>query len=328
MSELYNRVAALDRGIADRWKAQTRDNPRVKLTTRAIDAIISPLLRNRGTITEKQAQAIVMLAQEVGFAEGALARLRFYVQVAEKSRSLDAQPLIGDAELSLVYDSLGFSAISRIIFKSPKSGITYTPIDYIAIQELIKQKKITVYQVKVAGLGRVATMQGEYIAHHNILFVYDGLSQKERTVAIVHEATHAIQDWRDVGSLAHHTEADAYVAEAIATHAVAGRPLWESDLYEAAFNAARFVIDRKAEASNSEWLRAYDDVVKAVGQTDIYKKQAGLRNNPTREESTRESTEYQAVLAAIDKRSQEFIEWGVDALKSTFGGFLPNRPLR
>jgi len=81
MSALYDQVAALDKGIADRWKARTRDNPGHKLTPGDIDAIVSPMLkksdlqRGAARITEKQAEAIVALVRATNFDKGGVDRL-------------------------------------------------------------------------------------------------------------------------------------------------------------------------------------------------------------------------------------------------------------
>lgn len=56
-----HQIAALDKGVADRWKVRTHDNGQHKLTPADVDSIISPLLKTEkkasAKITEKQAEA-------------------------------------------------------------------------------------------------------------------------------------------------------------------------------------------------------------------------------------------------------------------------------
>ena len=55
-SKFYDELAALDRGIAGRWKARSRGNPKYKLKPKDVEAILDPLLFNNPseTISEKQ----------------------------------------------------------------------------------------------------------------------------------------------------------------------------------------------------------------------------------------------------------------------------------
>ena len=308
MSELNDKVASLDKGIADRWKARTHDNPRHKLTPHDIDAIISPLFKTKQMtkITERQAQAIVMLVQETGLEKGAIDRIRQYVQLAEKSSSVEFEPLITDDQLSSIYSAL--ASAPRFSFTNPRTQITYAPNDYAAVGELIRQKKILVFQAKLGGLEVLTNDSGEYLSDRNLLFIYDGLNNAERPSTIVHEATHAIQDWRDLRIQARYAEADAYIAGS----STLSKPAFAGALAAAAFAASRLVIGGTAQPGNGAWKTAYDDVVKAY--EDGHPGRYWLR---TEEKGETESDQYKAVLAAVDQRARAFGAWAVDALKST-----------
>jgi hypothetical protein len=314
MSVLYDKVRAQDPGIADRWKARTRDNTTFKLRASDIDVIMSPLFKTRTStkITEKQAQAIVTLVQETGLTKDGVERIRFYVQLAEQSRALDAQPLVTADELKPVFDSLTHPAVSKIMFTSPKTGLSYDPSSYLTIREIIVQKKIFVIQLNLAGLAVLAKMQGEYASTADILFIYNGLSPTARSITIVHEATHAIQDWRDVGGMSAHIEADAFIAESVAANVLTGDSLDDAAVRVAAFKAGQLVIDGKATGSNKAWLTAYDNVVDALFKDPFYKNQASERINATKGETTSESDQYNAVHSAPEKRDQEFRKWVTD----------------
>ena len=62
-SKFYDELAALDRGIANRWKARSRDNPKYELKLKDMVAILEPLLFNNPSkkITDNQIKAIAKL---------------------------------------------------------------------------------------------------------------------------------------------------------------------------------------------------------------------------------------------------------------------------
>jgi hypothetical protein len=314
VSQLYDQIAALDRGIADRWKARTGDNPQHKLTPADVDAIISPLLKTEkkasAKITEKQAEAIVNLVRETGLDKGALDRIRFWVNFAEKSLALDLQALVSPDELLPISQSL--ATASKISFASPGTNINYAPHDYMAIAELIQRQKIMVFQAKMADLFVLTKDEGEYRSDFNMLFVYDKLDNIAFTSTIVHECTHAIQDWLDIALQRRFAEADAYIAG----FAMLGTQQFEGDLSTAAFRASRFVVDRKAQSGNKDWQKAYGQVVKAYEDSHTDGREL-LRNT---EKGETESDQYKSVITAIDQRNREFREWAVDTLNSTVAG--------
>lgn len=314
MSQLFDQIAALDKGIADRWKARTHDNPQHKLTPADVDAIMSPLLKTAkkesAKITEPQAEAIVKLVRETGVEQGAIDRLRFWVQFAEDSLALDLRPLVSADELAPINHSLAIG--SKISFSSPGSKINYAPHDYVAIAELVKKKKIMVFQANMSDLFVLTKDDGEYRSDFNMLIVYDKTDNAAFTSTIVHESTHAIQDWLDIGMLRHFAEADAYIAG----FSTLEKQQFAGDLADAAFRASRFVIDRNAQASNKAWQKAYADVVKAYDDSHS----DGRVLDSHTEKGETESDQYKAIIAEIDQRDREFREWAADTLKNTVDG--------
>lgn len=308
MSALYDQVAALDRGVADRWKARTNDNPGHKLTAADVDAIVSPLLKtdkkDRVFITEKQAEAIVTLVQTTNFGTGGLDRLRFWIRFAENSIALDLKPLISADELSPINKALAIA--SHISFTSPGTKIAYAAHDYMAIAELVKQNKIMVFQAQMSDLWKLTKDDGEYWSNSNMLIVYLKLSDDAFSSVVAHEATHAIQDWQDIRTQRHFIEADAYIAAA----ATLDKQLFVDKLSVAAFDASRFVLDHKAQLSNKDWQKAYNAVVKAY-DADNSDGAALARETETGET---ESDQYKAIVDAIDQRSREVGQWAVDTL--------------
>jgi hypothetical protein len=314
VSQLYDQIAALDKGVADRWKARSHDNPQHKLTPADVDSIISPLLKTEkkesAKITEKQAEAIVALVRGTGLEKGALDRIRFWVKFAEKSLSLDLQPLVSADDLLPINQSL--ATASKISFASPGTKINYAPHDYMAIAELIQRQKIMVFQARMGDLFVLTEDDGEYRSDFNMLFIYDKRDNVAFTGTIVHECTHAIQDWLDIAMQRRFAEADAYIAgfAMLSTQQFAG------DLSDAAFRASRFVIDRKAQSGNKDWQKAYDQVVKAYDNSHTDGREL-MRNT---EKGETESDQYKTITASIDQRAREFGEWALDTLKGSVDG--------
>lgn len=305
MSALYDQVAALDKGIADRWKGRTRDNPGHKLTPGDIDAIMSPLLKKadlrRGTarITEKEAEAIVTLVRTTNFDKGGVDRLRYWVQLAQDSLALDLKALVTADELAPIHQALAIAA--NFSFSSPGTKVNYAPHHYIGISELIKQSKINVFQAQMSDLGVLTDDEGQYYSNFNILIVYDKLDNNAFKATVVHETTHSVQDWLDVRTQRRYSEADAYIAEA----ATMDKLTFRGDLMAAAFRASRFILDRKAVVSNKDWNDAYGKVVKAYDAT--HTDGGDLQTNKASGES--EGAQYQVILDAIDKTAQETMDW-------------------
>jgi hypothetical protein len=73
---------------------------------------------------------------------------------------------------------------------------------------------------KTGGLSSLSDTVGAYYHEENMFLIYY-MDPRSRRVNFVHEGTHIIQDWKDVSNLAHHQEADAFIAQAIAELALA-----------------------------------------------------------------------------------------------------------
>jgi hypothetical protein len=157
--------------------------------------------------------------------------------------------------------------VGKITFWSPGSGLTYTPLLYAAIKELIARQQIWVYEVAAGALRPYLNLGGEYRSDINRLIVYTGPAPVEMNILIVHECTHAIQDWLDLTNLhKEHAEADAYIAQTVAAHAQGQtKSTMDPPIGDVVDEAAKVVIDGKANAGgDSEWISAYYKVVEAV----------------------------------------------------------------
>src|SRR5262249_16426804 len=162
--------------IAERWRVQTGGDASKKLRVGDVDALMYPLIKKktRPLITEKEADAIRTLVEEVDVEKGVVDRIKYYVRFAEKANGLEEEFLYTEDELRPIHEALNMQNVSRITFKSPRSGITYTPSDYLGIGELIRQHEIAVYRVRIARLAVLTSVEGYYEDDINQFRFYDG----------------------------------------------------------------------------------------------------------------------------------------------------------
>jgi hypothetical protein len=260
VSELYKTVSRLDPAIARRWKDRTNDDPNHKFTAADIEAIVGPLVEGRGEISENQSKAIVELMDNPRASRPALNKLTQYVEKIGAQLRFQAVALKGDA-LKPVYAALGHGTTGRIMFQSPKTNISYAPSDYAAVADLVAANQIDVFEIKNDRLYKLSWEAAFVISGVDMIFLYRAASPLERAFNIVHEATHVIQDKRGDRSPRQYHEADAYIAEAIAVHALnKGKAYYDGPIHEQAFSAAELLLrDDKSNAG-----KAYDKVVDAV----------------------------------------------------------------
>jgi hypothetical protein len=170
-----------------------------------------------------------------------------------------AKPLIECADLQPIYAALGMGNIGKINFVSPGTRLAYTPNLYGTIRWLVNQGQIRVFEVDAAALlSRVSNYRSDI----NRLILYKGLAPQLSIMSIVHEVTHAIQDWRNLVSGHKYIEADAYIAAAVA--ALSTDPNCAFLEYPAQKPAAKLVLAGQAFGTNTAWIQAYADVRKAV----------------------------------------------------------------
>jgi hypothetical protein len=312
MSQLFDDLAKLDRNIANRWKTRTRDQERHNLTARDIDFILADIIKAARTtdITEKQGTAIVLLinasiASDSVKSAAAVDRLVYYVNLWEEALRLNLQPVFGVDALLPIADFLRNGVVSRVMFKSPGTGITYAPFDYITVGQLILNGDVTVYMSKTGGLSSLSDTVGAYLHEENMFMIYN-MDPRSRRVNFVHEATHIIQDWEDISSLAHHQEADAFIAQAIVELALAKdypAPPATDEVSKTSLAAAELVINKTAVDSNADWQTKYDHVVKAVGRRyKLYEVQADNKKGELSSESTRFKQLLKNIKTANDLR--------------------------
>jgi len=265
--EFYKTIAKLDRGVADRWKDATGGNLGSEIGAKTLVTIFKPLFETH-YITPNQAHAIDWFFTDVKMndaakallAEAVFASYDFdYFFQASKERLLTA------SELGKFNAALGAGFIGNIKFQSPGTGLSYVPDLYNAIRLLVTKAHVRVYEVDAA---RLMGRAGTYRSDINRLVLYKGFDDSIAQAIVVHEVTHAIQDWRDIVSMVKYTEADAFVAQAVAKINTGAKYFLEFPEQE---KAARLVIAGKAMAGSAEWVAAYDSLVKAIATNWQYR---------------------------------------------------------
>jgi len=264
MGELYDSIAKKDLGVAKRWKARTKEDLTFELKPADVDFIMGPIFRGYSQITEKQGEALILVLEPSKMTREAVKRVRHYVDSADVLDRWKHVQLATDDELRKVTKALSNAVVGRIIFKSPGSGITYAPFQYDAVRRLIDEKRIAVFQSKSGGLSRAASARAYYNHVKNKLVFNEMNNPGDQINEIVHETTHAIQDWKDVRIRSLHSEADAFIAAAVSDQAAPNfRP--STDENNAVVEvAAKLVVDGKVGASNQAWLDAYENVAKLM----------------------------------------------------------------
>ena len=327
MSQLFDDLTALDRKIAHRWKIRTRDNVRHVLSAADIDFILAEVIRSVHTtdITEGQGSAIIKmvnasLAANAAKSDAAVDRIIHYVNIWQKALHLNLQPMLGEEQLQSMADFFRNGAVSRIMFKSPGTKISYAPFDYIAVGQLILRGDVKVYMSRTGGLSSFSAVTAGYFEQANSLMLY-AMDPRGRRRDLVHEGTHVIQDWEDVTSLAHHNEADAFIAQSVAelTQYPDASDSDDGDVSKAAFAAAKMVIDKTAIDSSRDWQRAYENVVTAVGRR--YKKYGQRENAVERGEGASERTKFEELLWQINMANAANVVLG--GVRETLGRVWP-----
>ena len=320
MGEIYDRAAAHNRAVADRWKTRTKEDTSRRLTASDIDFIAGPVFNPARRITEDEGKALVAVFEESLFTEEAGKRLTFYVERGRKAENLNMVPLTTEEELKHVHAALGNDVVGKILFKSPGTKITYAPFDYLGVRDLIGRKHITVRLSKTGGLSRTAGAHGTYASNGNTLNLYDeGVEPITRMLTVVHESTHVIQDWKDMRATIRAREADAFIAEAVAQHALRGElhliDLDEDDMVIA--TAAHFVRKRNTDENNKAWLDAYEAVAKIMDRLYPF---STLTANWGTGESIRESPIFEEILSSV--RTSEMLRESVQRSIKENAGYM------
>jgi hypothetical protein len=305
-AELYNKLRKLDTGMAAVYKKAVGGKFTGIISRKEADAIFAKAIDGK-TITRKEAEALNEIIKRGRFASDVSDHLIRKIKSKKGKAALIAgteQWLFEDHELKPVRAALGMANVRKICFHSPGTKLSYKPLYYQGVSNLIEDGDIYVFRMHASGLNKTAGLgSGSYARKSNELRIYSGLSTKAFTEMVIHESTHAIQDLMDIRSQVKFVEADAYVAHAVTTRQLKRNLNKESDHpHNVAFHgAAKLVWDGKA--SGQKWKSAYGDVVDAVAAHDLY---AHKQNKGRQYKETGESEKaiLRSILRSLKKKKK------------------------
>jgi hypothetical protein len=238
VSQLCNHIAALDKGLAERWKARTHAHAQPQLTPAGVDSILSPLLKTEkkasAKISEKQAEAIVALVRErpdstrarwTGFDAGSISRKSLW-----PSTYIPWSARTGSCPLTTPWLALR-KFPSQVLEQRLTMPRTITGQSRTSFG--VKKKRGVIFQVRMADLFVLTKDDGEYLSDFNRIVVYDKLGNLAFTSTIVPECRHAIQDWLDIAMQRRRSGC----VHCRLCHV--GHSAFEGDLSDAAFRAVR-----------------------------------------------------------------------------------------
>lgn len=265
---LFHQLRGKDPGIAAEFQnAMAGKKPDAKLDIRGAERVFKKVIDDR-TITSKEAEALVLIIDAGVLSPEAEKHLLNKLGESDSEEAIirgTARRLTSDADLRDFNKALDLRFVQSITFWSPGTHIHYRPIHYLAIKQLVASGKIQVFELAAAGLNRLAHLGlGNYDHNSNRFNFY---SRHLDVDVVVHEATHAIQDWRDRSAATKFLEADAYIAEAVVRVDQDLDIGMLADQVKAAMEsgAVDLVLDPgKAVQGNKPWEAAYQKVVESV----------------------------------------------------------------
>ncbi len=205
-----------------------------------------------------------------------------------------------DPELATFHSVFAITRTGNLKFFSKGTNLTYSPSQYQAVAQLVKDGKIKVVKVMDRGLAVKAGADAMYVPEGNAFFFFQHSGETDffsHAPTIVHEATHAVQDWFDIPATVttRYIETDAYIAQAVVD------PAMKAD--EKLKAAAKFVREGKATKGNKAWEDAYDAVAALMDKHPVYKDSA--EDPTTMAENAGEKAELEKVIKALEKPAGE-----------------------
>lgn len=236
------------------------------------------------------------------FAPGALARLQRYLSDRREHLPNVSEPLSGRERNRLASILEDSSNVGRIAFVSPGTHMFYEPNSYRAIGRLIREGSITVYTFHCGTPGEQEALAervgGRWHSNSNQMYVPEAIlgGGARRVRTIVHEATHAVQDFNNFRLRQDQYEADAYIAGAVSYfRGSRGSESGGRSIYDSARGAARSVFRGDAVT-----VADYDSVRAAVCASSSYSGADGRFRSFGRERSGAADDELQSLIRMME----------------------------
>jgi hypothetical protein len=264
--EFTQKLGNLSGGVANAYRRVMDGSESAKLIFERVD--------DDDVITEQESEALRLIVTEGNLPDPERKVLvKLLLDNWEALTNATRKRVKGDA-LKRYYNALQSPTVAKLTFWSPGTWILYDPTRYQVIGSLVKSGEIKVYEVFDGGLSRKliedsakynlatgGTNRSRYDPQANELIMMSDDQYIEHT--IVHEMTHAVQDWGGSEKEGIYLEADAYIAQAVVMTLSGLKTTQAGKKYPlgvAMEQAAPLVLDRKAERGNQKWNQAYSAV--------------------------------------------------------------------
>jgi hypothetical protein len=315
---LYNKLKPLDEELAAEYQkiigVNAKTDPKKTIDMEGAQRLLEQAA-DKDVITSQEAEALALLYDSGVFTDEVQ---KAFEQALLSPGAMNlilkgtAVPILDvDQEMKDFISAIDKSGTSVISFYSPGTKFTYTAAHYQAIKELGKKggrEGILLMRVvdhelydKLDGPGAIYDSK----TNKFFFFQHSKWTAITRDPLIIHEATHAIQDWNDILSVNKYVEADAYIAQAVSGAFMGGKQLVSTgDMNDVAFTvAAPLVRAGKATPPTGKdfdaWKDAYMQVVKAVEKHPVYKKIADVVADMTAGENAKVNEK--AIFQALTK---------------------------
>ena len=296
---LYDQIRSKDVAIAEKFREFTKGNPRAKINPTQMLAITEVPFQD-GKFTDDEMMALIYITSSDRIDD--FTRLVFVQAIKDRLQTgiLGTTPVTG-AGLDPFRRALSIDIVGKIHFDGPYTKATYSPPKYLAVLSLIEKKAITVVRVNLGRFKNTTQYDdGRYNATHNQVKLFAELTTLDEVAMVVHEATHAIQDWEDKSALIKNSEAEAFVAGAIvdygfrrkASEFIRGTPR------RVAFDVIGTMLKNSTPLAGEPLKRAVDKIAGAVQVSPDY---ADVANFPSDTTSGTTKDEPGEFLKAINK---------------------------
>jgi hypothetical protein len=278
-SQLLQNLTRLDPDVARKYYDITRDDPAAVIGKDDIVNLFEVAASHDNKIGDRDVQALIQIISTARFSDDgktALLLLLANAQVMEALGRGVGVPVDTDEKRRILYDALALGA-RAVNFKSPETHVEYNAAEYGAMRDLIKSGDIISIAVCDHGMvygspgTRPANTSTEgYVASYDpntdppTLYLFQGMPATGALSWMVHEFSHAIQDWNDDKSARKFREADAYIAQGLSNAVETGRPVPNS---HPAKRCVDIVLSGSATSRNPGWAEAYRTFADVVAQT-------------------------------------------------------------
>jgi hypothetical protein len=247
MATLYDEIKALDEGVAYYYQEGIKNGG--ELDEQAVQTLFAVAYGKDGDISPMEDRALQLIWDKARISAKGKATWQGLLNEGAVMQAFGkggATRLKTNDQLMIdVFNAIG-SAQSSVNFIGPKTMISYDARQYLAMKELILAGDIQVYDLKAVQSLKGMTINGSYDSRLNTLFLLGGAE----TRIIVHELTHAIQDWNDLVTKNDYSEADAYIAQGLVERTLPNNKLKASDPF---YDVVNMVLAGDAKVNNPAW---------------------------------------------------------------------------